>query len=59
MRNFVAVLITFGPFLLIYVYIIYNKEPNSGINWMHSLISAIVLGLSYSLANLYRKNGKK
>ena len=59
MKNFVAILITFVPFLLFYMYIIYSKEPNSGINWMHSLISALVLGLSYSLANVYRKSGKK
>jgi hypothetical protein len=59
MKNFVAILITFVPFLLVYVYIIYSVEPNSGINWMHSLISAVVLGLSYSIANRYRKSGKK
>lgn len=58
MRNFIAILITFVPFLLLNVYFLYNKEPNSGINWNYSFISAIVLGVSYSFANHYRKNDK-
>ncbi len=59
MKNFIAILITFVPFLIVYTYIIYTKEPNSDINWVYSLINALVLGLSYGLANLYRKSGKK
>ena len=58
-KNFIAILITFVPFFLLNVYLIYNKEPNSGINWFHSVISAIVLAISYSYANYYRKKDKK
>jgi hypothetical protein len=58
MRNFIAILITFVPMLLLNVYFLYNKEPNSGVNWNHSFISAVVLAFSYSFANHYRKNEK-
>ena len=58
MRNFIAILITFVPFLLLNLYFMYAKETNSGINWSHSLISAIVFFFSYSFANHYRKNEK-
>jgi uncharacterized membrane protein len=58
MRNFIAILITFVPLLLLNIYFIYNKEPNSNINWYHSFIGAIVFLFSYSFANHYRKNDK-
>ena len=58
MRNFIAILITFVPILLLNVYFLYDKEPNSGINWYHSIIGAIVFALSYNSANYYRKNDK-
>ena len=57
MRNFIAILITFVPILLLNIYFMYNKEPDSDINWNHSFISAIVFLLSYSFANYYRKKG--
>jgi hypothetical protein len=58
MRNFIALLITFVPFILLNIYFFYTKEPNTGINWTHSMISAAVLFFSYSFANFYRKNDK-
>ncbi|AYN03743.1 hypothetical protein [Flavobacterium sp. 140616W15] len=58
MRNFVAVLITIVPVFLLNMYFIYTKEPNSGMNWNYSFISAVVLMFSYSFANYYRKNDK-
>lgn len=58
MRNFIALLITVVPVLLLNLYFIYTKDQNSEINWNHSIISAIVLLFSYSFANHYRKNDK-
>lgn len=58
MRNFIALLITFIPVLIVNIYFTYTKEPDSGINWNHSFISGIVLMFSYSFANHYRKNDK-
>lgn len=58
MRNFIAILITIVPVFLLNAYFIITKEPNSEMNWSHSLISAIVLMFSYSFANHYRKNDK-
>lgn len=58
MRNFIAILITFAPFLLLNIYFIYNKDSNSGMNLNHSFISALVFMFSYSFANHYRKNDK-
>ncbi len=58
MRNFIAILITFVPVILLNVYFFYSKEQNDGINWNHSFISAIVFAVSYSFANHYRKNEK-
>jgi hypothetical protein len=58
MKNFIAILITIVPVFLLNAYFIFTKEPNSGVNWTHSLVSAIVLMFSYSFANHYRKNDK-
>lgn len=58
MKNFIALLITLFPLALVNIYFLYDKEPNSGINWSHSFISAVVFVSSYSFANYYRKNSK-
>lgn len=58
MRNFIALLITFIPFLLFSLYFITVSEPKNGINWIHSGISGIILAVSYSFANYYRKKAK-
>jgi hypothetical protein len=58
MKKHIPNLISYGPLILFNIYSFSTKDPNSGINWTHVYISAMIAVVGMGIGNSMRNKGK-
>jgi hypothetical protein len=58
MKKYLPNLISFGPVILFNIYSFSTKEPDSGINWTHVYMSAIIATIGVGIGNSIKNKGK-